>query len=392
MRGGNSGLGRVAAVAIAALVFTGCPTTEDAGQEDAGRPPNDGKKAVEARSGEAEVVEGRIDALHVRGRNVYGLRRGSDVQRLARPVHSPLAASLSPAAVLDPRRGRFLAYNAWERGGPVLHIFDSIKNKDVAVAPGAYSLAWRQDGALAYFAGLQPRVRDLSTHGGHILVRSSRRAEPTRWTGKAGPYVVAAWAGKSLIVYRRAGESTDVVVFDRPRRPRVLARKASLVALSPDGQRAFLSQNNGRVPVASIVDISSGRLVDELALRAVRDPVTHAQVSYVAYSGSWERDLVVAAVSNGLAAFRVDRDKIVLDQLIGLHPDVFPTGATEPRLMASDGSIIASVEQIDAPNAALNRMALIECDRIRLICKVGAGSSYSRPPRIVYDPSRPQSQ
>ncbi|MDQ3985436.1 MAG: hypothetical protein M3280_02935 [Actinomycetota bacterium] len=299
-----------------------------------------------------------------------------------------MAAALSPAAVVNPA-GDLVAYHSWERGRPILRLHDLERGVDTVMEEGAYSLAWRRDGALAYFIGVTPRVPDAAKDRGHVIVRDEPGGSPIRWTKEPAPYVVAAWARDNLLAYRRRGTTTDVLVFDGPGRMRVLAERSYVVAVSPSGHRVFLSTLVSGVPRVFVVKVDTGRTVASLSLRQ-RDPISHRPLNYVSYSGSWQRDSVVAAVSNGLAVFEAGDDDIALNQLIGLDPDTFPTGVSEPAMDSSADSIVASAELITNPNAALNQIALIECVRASLTCEIGPSGLYAQPPRLMYDPSRPR--
>ena len=82
---------------------------------------------------------------------------------------------------------------------------------DSAYVVGAFSLAWRGDGAIAYFKGAEPRLpRRRPVRGRRLRARLRRRARDRRWTEKTDRYVVAGWAGRTLLVYRvgRASRST----------------------------------------------------------------------------------------------------------------------------------------------------------------------------------------
>lgn len=342
--------------------------------------PTSGSKSSPPKSGEATIEAGSVDVTYALGRKVNGLP-GSEL-KLSGPVYSPLAGSLSPAVVIG-RGGDSLAYNSWRGDHPVLRIHDLNTASDAVVAEGAFSAALT-DEALAYFVGLRPSVDDVATHRGHVVVASKSGERGVRWSRQAAPYVVVAWAGEHLLVYRRRAATTDVLAFAGPRDMRVLASDAYIVAVSPEGDRVFLSEANAAK--VRVVDVATGRTRASLDVTQP-DAISGRPLQYVSYSGSWQGELVAAAVSNGLAVFRVADDSVVLEQLIGLDPDTFPAGVSEPLLTSDGGSIVASGEYIANPNAAVNRVALVECDRSDLRCEVGPSGPYAQPPRLAYNPS-----
>ncbi len=333
-------------------------------------------------SGEATIGSGSVDATYALGRDVYGLP-GGEVE-LSGPVYSPLAGALSPAVVVEPG-GDSLVYNSWRGDYPVLRVHDLETASDSAVAEGAFSAALTDD-ALAYFVGLRRSVDDVATHRGHVVVSSESGERGGRWSQQASPYVVVAWAGDHLLVYRRRATTTGVLAFAGPGDMRVLATNAYIVAVSPEGDRVFLSEAN--TAKVRVVDVATGRTRASLDVTE-RDPISGRPLQYVSYSGSWKGEFVAAAVSNGLAVFRVADDSVALDQLIGLDPDTFPVGVSEPLFTSDGGSLVASGEYIANPNAAVNRMALVECDRDGLRCEVGPLGPYAQPPRLAHNPSRP---
>jgi hypothetical protein len=387
--------GRTVVAVLPVFVVVSCVGGVDgAGPRGEDRPPaSPGETSAgvpgERRSGIATVVDGEPDVPYVVGRRLHNAPVGSAVQRLAGRVHAPFAGTLSPAAVLDPSSTKMLAYNSWRNARPVVRVRDLDSGDESLVDQGAFSIAWSEDGALAYFKGLRRRVRNPETYRGDVVVRAPGAKRPVRWTKKPGRYVVAAWARGRLVVHRRRGLFTDVVVFSGPRRSRIVAKGAALVALSPDGSRAFVADRADPAPVVRVIELRGGSEVARLSLANERDPTTDRPPSYVAYSGSWTRDVVVAAVGGGIGVFRIEERSIELDQLLGLNPDFFPVGVDEPQGDASGRYVVASVELAPAPGAAVGRRALIECDLVLLACELGSEAPYVQPPRLVYNPSRP---
>jgi hypothetical protein len=323
---------------------------------------------------------------------------------LAAPPVAPLAGWLTPAAVPSPD-GRHLAYNVWrelrpddpklswtdqgiEPGDPLaspsIRVHDSASGADSLLEEGAFSLAWRGDGALAYFKGAERDYRAAVPYVGDVVVRSSPDSPSEIWSRQHGRYIVAGWAGSSLVAYRESeGEALDVLVFDGPGRVRVLAANSGLVALSPDGRQAFLEQGpaQGR-PSVRVVDIESGRQVARLDLTRV-DPA----VGTVGYAGDWRGGRVVASSASGLAVFRVGHGRIVLEQAVRIPGQTL----AEPRFADSLGRRITAWTE-DRAGAGV----LLDCDRVakrcaRLVPLPRARGLRGFPVwrRPVYNPSRP---
>jgi hypothetical protein len=372
----------LAALAAAALAAAGC-----------------GTKQEPARSGQAA----RPPAVYAVGAKVFGL--GGRPVHLAAPPVAPLAGWLTPVAVPSPEGGQ-LAYSVWrelrsddpslswsdqgiERGDalatPSIRLHDVAAGTDEVLERGAFSLAWRSDGAFAYFKGADRDYRAGIPYVGSVVVRASLRGRPQIWSPEQARYVVVAWAGDRLVAYReREGEALDVVVFDGPEQMRVLARDSALVALSPDGRRAFLERGPaaGR-PAVRVVGIADGRTLAALDLTTI-DP----SVGAVAYSGDWRGDRVIASSASGLALFRVGPGSVELDQALAVAGE---PALAEPRF-AGPGPDRA-IAWRSGPDGAL----FLDCDLSARTCAravplpaargIDGFPTWRRP---LYNPSRPQ--
>ena len=373
---------RIAAtLSVLALAVAGC--SDEAGERKRGNEP--------FRSGQVRLAGGSIEAPRIVGDRVHGLGRPGTTEKLVGPINTTFLATLTPVAVPDPSR-REIAYSAFDRKSPVVRLLDVQTNEDTILARGAYSAAWRSDRALAYFQALQPDVpRLIKNYVGHVVVRRSPGEPAVRWTAAPGIYVVGAWAGRRLLVYRIARRGfPDLLVFDGPRRVRKLAASGALIAVSPDGSKAFVSRYGTARPVVRVVRIADG---SELA-RYMLPPATRRQrpgraITFVSESGSWTRNIVVAPVSYGVAVFRVRPRRIVLEQVLRFNPGTFPVGVVEPRLDDSARRITAWGQLVPLPREAIPLAAVVECDRRTLRCARGRRVSSFPGPRIVYNPSRP---
>lgn len=194
---------------LGALVLVGCSHSEPE-QEEGARPSASKAGKAETATGshrgvegaELAVVDGELErTAWVMQDQIHGLPGNGAPVKLGGVVNAPFVATLSPVAGPHPANNRLLAYNSFLEERPVLRVHDAARDKDSVVDEGTYSLAWRRDGALAYFKGLEPRVEDPAQYLGHVVVRASVESEPVRWMAKLGRYAGSAWAGERLIVH-----------------------------------------------------------------------------------------------------------------------------------------------------------------------------------------------
>lgn len=379
-----------------ALMAAGCPVTTSHQAE--GARPSEGEAAAgdfpsgapgELESVQLTVAEGDLTRTAWAVRSNLYLPGRQDPEKLDGPVQAPLTGTLSPAAVDTPGSDGAIAYSSFLRKRPVVRAYSPADDTDVVIEEGAYSPVWGRDGGLAYFKGLTARVKDPARHLGHVVVRASPRSKPVRWSTTPRRYVPSAWAGEGLIVHELNRTWPTLLVFDGAKRRRVLAKRAGLVALSADGTRAFIAKEPDPSPAVAIIDIANGRELANFTFSDQAPPNGEAKINYVADSGAWAGETVIAAVTNGLAVFRVRGNDIKLEQLLGVDPNAFPTGLTEPKSDDSGRYISASAELMQEPGAVFTRTAILECDRVELRCALGPSAPSFLPPRLVYNPSRP---
>jgi hypothetical protein len=351
-----------AILALGWLVLAGCVH----GQDEPARAPR----------GPLAVEPGRVTTSWVTQNQLY---REGRAGRLAAVVSSTLIANLAPAAAPD-RSGRLLAYSSWRGRGPVLRLRDLATGADRIVAAGAYSGVWRRDGALAYFQAAAPAVRRVRRYIGHVVVRRRATSPAVRWTRSAARYVVAAWAGDRLLVYRIRPGWPDLVVLNGPGRVRLLARATALVAVSPDGRHALLARYGASPPLLRVVSTAHGVERSRLRVRRLR---------WILESGSWEGDRAVAATSGGLGLFRVTGRNLELEDVLPLDPKVVGTGVFEARFDPAREQIAAWIELVSAPRQTFPSAAVVECDLAERSCTSGPRVSSVPGVRLVYDPSRP---
>jgi hypothetical protein len=341
---------------VAALLVSGCAYRDD--EPSAPR--------------ELTVARGAVSA-----RYVAGDRLGST--RLAAPVVTSLIANLAPAAVPD-ATGERVAYNSWRGDRPVVRVRDG---SDVVLAEGAYSPAWRRDGAIAYFQALRqdlPSLAEIRRYRGHIVVRGEVEEKPARWTRQPARYAVAAWAGDHLLAYRITSGWPELLVLDGSGRQRLLARAAALVAISPDARNIFVSTYGASPPLVRVLDIGTGAERARLRVPGVR---------WIVEAGSWRGGRVAASASSGIAVFGVTGAKITLQQLLRLDRKGFPTGVFEPQLDEAGGRVTAWGERESRPRQAFPGVAVVQCDLAERRCVRGRELSSAVGLRLVYDPSRP---
>ena len=368
---------------LIAGVISGC-SEADPKQPD--RPPGAAGRALGA---ELTVVDGKLTRTTWAMRDELYLPGSDRPEKLGGPVQAPLTGTYAPAAVPNPVDDRVIAYSSFHRGRPVLRVHDLAADTDSMLDEGAYAPAWSRPGGLAYFKGTTARVADPARYRGHVVVRRSPESRAVRWTAEPGRYVVSAWAGERLVVYELTRGWPRLLVLDGPGRRRVLAERATLVALSPDGAKAFVAKEPRRSPAVAVVDVATGRELASFTFSDEVDPIRRQKIYFVAASGAWAGDRVIAAVTGGLAVFRVTGDRIALEELLGVDPEAFPTGLSEPSSDQTGRYVVAGAELMQRPGSPTTRTSIIECDRVARRCVLGRSAPSFLPPRHLYNPSRP---
>jgi hypothetical protein len=318
----------------------------------------------------------------VRGDGLFTDKSGRS--QLGAAVSGAMIGPLSPVAVRS-SDGRLVAYNTWQQlrtvdgeqsfsgqaigegdalGVPSVRVHDDAGN-DLVVARGAYSAAWRQDGALAFAKGVDPDFRAGRTYNAQVVVRRGIRGREIAWTTEPAHYVVYAWAGDRLLFYRVGiGEKLELFVADGPGKIRPLA-DGSAIAVSPDATRvAVLSQDATNVRVLEVV---SGSELSWLDVTTAATPL-----KWVAYSGSWVGDHIVTPASAGLAVLHVSSRSLELEQVLSLDHAEFPAGVQQPRFTDTAGNEIAATADIPPANGQAGLSFLLQCDRIARSCARGA--------------------
>ena len=322
----------------------------------------------------------RPPAAFVRGDGIYEANGRS---QLGGAVSGAMMGPLSSVAVRSPD-GASVAYNTWQDARPVdnsrsfsaqgihdgdvlgvpsLRVHDN-RGGDVLLARGAYSAAWRDDGAIAFVEGTDASFRAGRVYEGDVVVRPGVHGRDLVWTRTADHYVVYAWARNRLLFYRIGlGERLELLVADAAGEIRKLA-DGSAVAVSPDATRvAVVSQDGTNVRV---LDIASGRELSWLDVTTAGPPLR-----WIAYSGAWTRDHIVAPASTGLAVLHVGDGSLSVEQALSLDRSEFPAGVQEPRFTDSNGNEIAAVADVPPAAGSEGTSFLLQCDRIARTCERG---------------------
>jgi hypothetical protein len=373
------------------------------------------------------------------GENTLGYVIDDRVKLPGRPP-AKLAARLrglfvhpeTPLVVSSPDRSK-VVYHAWEGrlpsrrrpplGTPVLRLFDGESGRDVVLARGAHSAAWRADGALAYTQAIvrQWRLRRQGGRIGHIVVRRSLQHAPVRWSTFTSEWTPLAWAGRHLIAKARVlrpfkwggfTESNQVYAFSGPARSRRLPIQA-LVAVSPDGRlvlgRTSTLGDRGGIRFYRVIDVASGQILATLhkeypdtgawlgdtiiltqgSARVLDPGPTGAQL----LPGPNYVKVVVLHFSDGVLTFerelRLTRDVILAT---GLRADAVYFGFTPPAFVDNAARHFTTELVINntLPNRQLEtKRVFLTCDRVELRCRRGESLSLFTAASLAYNPSRP---
>jgi hypothetical protein len=357
---------------------------------------------VEVRTMTVRPSVGPAPGLFVVSGRVEGARNSA----LAAKASSPLSGWIAPVAVPTADRSQ-LVYSTWrelrhddpklswskqgiEPGGalatPTLRIRDFRSGRDKVLDKNSFSAAVRSDGTIGYVRGSDV-YRAFTNYIGEVVVRSSLPARPVVWSTEPAEYVVAAWAGSSLLAYRiDDGEKLDVLAFDGPGRQRLLMPDANLVAVSPDGTQAFLANEAARPGSISVVNVADGTIAATLDLESLKQGILWA-----AYGGSWSDDRVAAPTNAGIAVFEVAAGEISLKELLKNDPTTFADGLVEPQFTGDTEHIVARGDAAPDGNSGSDESSTtaLECDLTTATCLARTTAPASAWLHPAYNPSRP---
>jgi hypothetical protein len=360
-----------------------------------------GANGAAPRTGPLSVRAGmeRAPGAFVRGNGLFDDKGGRTA--LGAAVSGALMGPLSPVAVTSPD-GKSIVYNTWRElrsvdnersfskqgigegdalGTPSLRVRDGAGH-DFLLERGAYSAAWRTDGAIAFVRGVDPDFRAARAYRGQVLVQRGVNGRAVAWTSEPARYVVYAWAGDRLLFYRLGeGETLQLFVADGPGKVRPLA-DGSAIAVSPDGSRvAMLSPDAKSVRVLGVTDGSEHGWLDLTT--------STPSLAWVAYSGSWLGEHIVAPASPGLAVFKARGDSLELEQVLGLDQAQFPAGVQEPRFADESGNTIVATADVPPKDGDPGVSFFLSCDRIVRSCERGEAAPARGWQRLLDNPSRP---
>ena len=119
-------------------------------------------------------------------------------------------------------------------------------------------------------------------------------------------------------------------------------------------------------PGQRVLDIATGSELSWLDVTTATTPL-----AWLAYSGSWVGDHIVAPASAGLAVLHVASRSLEVEQVLSLDHAQFPVGVQEPRFVDGDGNQIAASADIPPAKGGSGVSFLLQCDRITRTCERG---------------------
>lgn len=324
----------LAMVVGAVVAISATRTSGDGKPNDHGSLPS---WSIESLKISATSSEDKRKALFAVGRAVKGRKTASLRDR----VEPCWTGASTPGAALSPDE-TIIAYNARNElieldsssipeddpiEIPTIRFNDLRSGQDTVLAEGACSIAWREDGAIAYSKYEQKEYfnsPDAENFVGHILVRDELSSEPDVWTTSSGRYSVIAWAGTILLAYRESTlheEPPDIIALEGKGQERVLG-SGTLLAVSPDSSKVFLvtgSIATGQVETIEVREVRSGDVVATLPI--LETTSSGVLRGLILHEGDWSETTVAVAATDVsrsapvLAFFEVD-DSIELVRVL----------------------------------------------------------------------------
>lgn len=332
---------------------------------------------------------GNVPFANLRGRTLY-LANGQS-RPLGGTSSGALMGWVSPIGVVSPD-GSQVAYNAWSSvvtvdpllsasdqhvavgdviGTPSIRIVDTSSGVDSQFADGAYSLAWRSDGTIAYVRGQSAAYRFSLPYSGDIVVRPPGAGTEQTWSLQPDRYIVAAWAGNTLLAYREGpGEILDLLAFDGPNQERTLGSHTILISVSPDGTQALVFDGGASVPTVRLLDIATGT---ELSSTDLFSAVPAGQTLYphfLGYGGDWSGEYVVAESDVGLVRLRIVGGVVSVTEILAFDSKTFPIAPHEPQFIQGSDSQIQAWAPTDSNGVRTYRF--VTCDFATGHCNAGA--------------------
>jgi S-formylglutathione hydrolase FrmB len=314
------------------------------------------REPVAISNGRVRVISGsRVGWIAASPANGLDDVAGPDKGRLVRLDNSDLAISLGteahsayalpggpPLAVPVPGNdqavfylGRKVGTEAW----PDLRLASS--NRDDVVVAGATTFAVSPKGSIATAIARNGGEKEGPSAQMDVFVRTAADRPDVLWSPIQDQYRIEAWVGDSLIVTRSRGEAAppDLLRFDGPNAVEIIAERAALVAISPDGSTAVINRSDLSRPAGSfdeLIDVRTGKTTGSLNFAAAKADVALG-------SGHWDQDgLVTWGFADGKPTlFKLDGDshQLTLVSFRSFDAVNLPTFFSPTR--AADGSIVA---------------------------------------------------
>jgi hypothetical protein len=279
------------------------------------------------------------------------------------PLAAPLAGDRPGLLYL----GRAAASSSW----PDLHL--AAGGRDSIVATAATSFAVSPRGLLATAVASAPSTKEDPATTMHLQVRSTIADADVMWSPIPSRYRVEAWAGDHLLVTRSQGESSppDLLRFDGPNDQVVLARAATLIGLSPDGQTAAIDRvdpNDSNRNIDELIDVASGKPVGTI-------DTSRTNADVLLGAGVWDTTgFVTWGYLDGLPSlftFATDRLGLIVENVLSLRTENVPSLFSPTR--GADGSIVALAPALAGPHTAHdNTFLLIVCAENLAMCSTRA--------------------
>ncbi len=327
----------------------------------------------------------------VRGDQVVGIPLVPPLT-LAETPQDPLSGWIAPVATLSNQIAPqlypddFLLYQSWTNDGTAyghqsIRRHDLGSGADTVFEDRAGTFAWNQDGRVAYFRIMGHGKLDPPV--GRVVVRYLQTEDPVSspqvWTSEKARWIVAGWAGTHVLAYRELeGEALELWVLDGPGMARRLAPagvNTQLVAISPDGTRAFVSESDGR-DRAVVFEVATGDEVASFDRAGLRLQGQDGPVP-AGYAGMWLGDHVVTWGPNGFVIYRVEADRITVETAVHLDGlDLY-----EPRFYGSPWRVVGWTRSGKGH-------AYVDCDIRARTCRVGPTAKRQNI-YAVYTASRP---
>jgi hypothetical protein len=195
---------------------------------------------------------------------------------------------------------------------------------------------------------------------------------------------VAAWAGRSLLYYAEGeGESLDLFIVAEGALPRLLARDAEVVAVSPDGAAVLVQSNEYGPAGLALLDLVTGEeLAEEDRLRDER-----GQSLSIGGNGDWHGDLIVAEALTELVYLRVDGDGITVERSVELGMGRLPWGLETPRF-STDGLAVTAFATRPSRDPSVREAVVIRCRVMSDECTLTVPNARVGYPAPIFNPSR----